>query len=123
KKLGISFLDISTGEYLTAEGQKEYISKLLQNFSPSEVLVSKKYKTQFREDFSNELHCFFVEDWVFQEDYANEKLNEHFQTKSLKGFGVDQLKHGIIASAAILYYLSQTQNKKLDHISTISRIV
>lgn len=123
KKLGISFLDISTGEYLTAEGQKEYISKLLQNFSPSEVLVSKKYKTQFREDFSSELHCFFVEDWVFQEDYANEKLNEHFQTKSLKGFGVDQLKHGIIASAAILYYLSQTQNKKLDHITSISRIV
>lgn len=122
KRLGISLLDISTGEYLVAEGHKEYISKLLQNFSPSEVLVSKKFKTQFRTDFSNELHAFFVEDWVFQEDYANETLNEHFQTKSLKGFGVEQLKQGIIASGAILYYLSETQNKKLDHITSISRI-
>lgn len=121
-RLGISFLDISTGEYLTAEGHKEYISKLLQNFSPSEVLVSKKFKTQFKADFANELHSFFVEDWVFQEDYANETLNEHFQTKSLKGFGVEQLKYGIIASGAILYYLSETQNKKLDHITSISRI-
>src|SRR5690606_15510696 len=122
KRLGISLLDISTGEYLVAEGHKEYISKLLQNFSPSEVLVSKKFKTQFRTDFSNELHAFFVEDWVFQEDYANETLNEHFQTKSLKGFGVEQLNQGIIASGAILYYLSETQNKKLDHITSISRI-
>ncbi len=122
KYLGISFLDISTGEYLTAEGPKEYISKLLQNFSPSEVLVSKKFKMQFRADFTKELHAFFVEDWVFQEDYANETLNEHFQTKSLKGFGIDQLKYGIIASGAILYYLSETQNKKLDHITSISRI-
>lgn len=122
KRLGISFLDISTGEYLTAEGHKEYISKLLQNFSPSEVLVSKKFKTQFKEDFGNELHSFFVEDWVFQEDYANDTLNGHFQTNSLKGFGIEQLKHGIIASGAILYYLSETQNKKLDHITAISRI-
>lgn len=122
KQLGISFLDISTGEYLTAEGHKEYISKLLQNFSPSEVLVSKKFKTQFKADFGNELHSFFVEDWVFQEDYANDTLNGHFQTNSLKGFGIGQLKHGIIASGAILYYLSETQNKKLDHITSISRI-
>src|SRR5690606_31904868 len=122
KQLGISFLDISTGEYFTAEGHKEYISKLLQNFSPSEVLVSKKFKTQFKEDFGNELHSFFVEDWVFQEDYANDTLNGHFQTNSLKGFGIGQLKLGIIASGAILYYLSETQNKKLDHITAISRI-
>lgn len=122
KQLGVSFLDISTGEYLTAEGHKEYIEKLLQNFSPSEVLVSKKYKSQFKTDFGNELHSFFVEDWVFQEDYANETLNAHFQTNSLKGFGVAQLKSGIIASGAVLYYLSETQNKKLDHITAISRI-
>src|SRR5690606_21528071 len=79
-------------------------------------------KTQFKEDFGNELHSFFVEDWVFQEDYANDTLNGHFQTNSLKGFGIGQLKLGIIASGAILYYLSETQNKKLDHITSISRI-
>src|SRR5690606_7209035 len=96
--------------------------RLVQNFSRSEVLVSKKFKAQFKADFGNEENSFFIEDWVFEEDYANEKLNDDFHTKSLKGFGVEKLKYGIIASAVILIYVSETENKKLDHITSISRI-
>ncbi|QLE01530.1 DNA mismatch repair protein MutS [Galbibacter sp. BG1] len=122
KQYGISFLDVSTGEFLTAEGNEEYISKLLQNFSPSEVLISKKFKTDFKAAFGNEFHTFFMEDWVFQEDYTHETLNNHFQTKSLKGFGIAHLQHGIIASGAALHYLSETQHNKLQHITAINRI-
>ncbi|TRZ44509.1 DNA mismatch repair protein MutS [Robertkochia solimangrovi] len=122
KQLGISFLDVSTGEYLTAKGNEEYIDKLLQNFHPSEVLISKKYKTEFTARFGKELHCFYMEDWVFQEDYTHELLNKHFKTSSLKGFGIDHLTEGIIAAGAILHYLSETQHKQLEHINTISRI-
>ncbi|WP_335965648.1 DNA mismatch repair protein MutS [Galbibacter sp. PAP.153] len=122
KQMGVSFLDVSTGEFLTAEGNEEYIAKLLQNFSPSEVLISKKYKTVFSENFGKEYHTFFMEDWVFQEDYAHETLNNHFKTKSLKGFGIEHLECGIIAGGAALHYLSETQHSKLEHITAISRI-
>ncbi|MEL4308663.1 DNA mismatch repair protein MutS [Joostella sp. CR20] len=122
KMLGISFLDVSTGEFLTAEGDEEYIAKLLQNFSPSEVLISKKNKADFLASFGKEFHTFFMEDWIFQEDYTQETLNNHFQTKSLKGFGVEHLQHGIIASGAVLHYLSETQHNKLEHITAITRI-
>ncbi|MDG3582431.1 DNA mismatch repair protein MutS [Galbibacter pacificus] len=122
KQMGVSFLDVSTGEFLTAEGNEEYIAKLLQNFSPSEVLISKKYKTVFSENFGKEYHTFFMEDWVFQEDYAHETLNNHFKTKSLKGFGIEHLECGIIAGGAALHYLSETQHSKLEHITAVSRI-
>ncbi|MCR9227997.1 MAG: DNA mismatch repair protein MutS [Flavobacteriaceae bacterium] len=121
-KLGISFLDISTGEYLTSEGSTEQVDKLLQNFSPNEVLVSKSHKKDFVECFGNQFHCFFLEDWIFQEDYAQESMNNHFGTKTLKGFGIDHLNHGIIASGAVLHYLSETQHSRLQHINKIQRI-
>ncbi|MBO0343003.1 DNA mismatch repair protein MutS [Flagellimonas profundi] len=121
-KLGISFLDISTGEYLTSEGSVEQLDKLLQNFSPNEVLVSKNHKKDFVECFGNQFHSFFLEDWIFQEDYAHESLNHHFGTTTLKGFGIDHLNHGIIASGAVLHYLSETQHSRLQHINKIKRI-
>ncbi len=121
-KLGISFLDISTGEFLTSEGSVEQVDKLLQNFAPNEVLVSKNHKKEFAEYFGNQYHSFFTEDWIFQEDYAQESLNNHFGTKTLKGFGIDHLNHGIIASGAVLHYLSETQHSRLQHINQIQRI-
>ncbi len=122
KAIGISFLDVSTGEFLTAQGTEDYIDKLLQNFNPSEVLIPKNNKNDFKEIFGEEYHNFYLEDWVYKEDYAFETLTNHFQTVSLKGFGIEELPDGIIASGAILYYLSETQHNKLQHISSIQRI-
>ncbi len=122
KNLGIAFLDVSTGEFLTAQGNEEYIDKLLQNFNPSEVLVPKHHKNQFKEVFGDDLHSFFLEDWVYKEDYAMETLTKHFQTNSLKGYGIEELQEGIVASGAILYYLSETQHNKIQHITNIQRI-
>ena len=122
KLLGVSFLDISTGEFLTAEGNEEQIDKLLQNFSPNEILVSKAHKKEFTAIFGNQYHTFFTEDWLFQEDYAHETLTNHFKTTTLKGFGVDQLKSGIIASGVVLHYLSETQHRQLQHINTLKPI-
>ncbi|TMM30352.1 DNA mismatch repair protein MutS [Polaribacter aestuariivivens] len=122
KQLGISFLDVSTGEYLVAQGTAEYIDKLLQNFSPSEVLVQKQHKQQFLELFENRYYTFYLDDWIFQTEYANETLQNHFEVKTLKGFGVQDLKNGIIAAGAVLYYLSETQHNQLKHIQNISRI-
>ena len=121
-KIGVSFLDISTGEFLTSQGNVEYIDKLLQNFSPSEVLISKQKRQEFSEVFGEEFHTFYIEDWVFQIDYANETLIKHFDTKTLKGFGIEDLYEGIVASGAILHYLGETQHHKLQHITSISRI-
>ncbi len=122
KSIGISFLDVSTGEFLTAQGNAEYIDKLLQNFNPSEVLIPKNNKNNFRETFGEDYHSFYLEDWIYKEDYAFETLTKHFQTISLKGFGIEELKEGIIASGAILYYLSETQHNKVQHITSIQRI-
>ncbi|WP_291847997.1 DNA mismatch repair protein MutS [Lutibacter sp.] len=122
KHLGVSFLDVSTGEFLTAQGNTEYIDKLLQNFNPSEVLVQKQYKNKFKELFGDRFYTFYLEDWIFQETYAMETLTNHFKVKTLKGFGVDELNEGIISSGAVLYYLSETQHNKLEHISVINRI-
>ena len=122
KHIGISFLDISTGEFLTSQGNAEYIDKLLQNFSPSEVLVSKQKRTLFNETFGDDFHTFYLEDWVYQTDYAYETLIKHFNTKTLKGFGIEDLYEGIIASGSILHYLGETQHNKLQHITAISRI-
>ncbi|AXP81115.1 DNA mismatch repair protein MutS [Mariniflexile rhizosphaerae] len=122
KHIGISFLDISTGEFLTSQGNAEYIDKLLQNFNPSEVLVSKQKRTLFNDTFGKDFHTFYMEDWVYQTDYAYETLIKHFNTKTLKGFGIEDLYEGIIASGAILHYLGETQHNKLQHITSISRI-
>ncbi|MFY8065581.1 MAG: DNA mismatch repair protein MutS, partial [Flavobacterium sp.] len=122
KQLGVSFLDVSTGEFLTAQGNEEYIDKLLQNFSPSEILIQKNNRNQFKELFGERFNVFYLEDWVYKEDYALETLNNHFQTKSLKGFGIEELLDGIIASGAILFYLSETQHNKVQHITNIQRI-
>lgn len=122
KLLGVSFVDISTGEFLTAEGNEEQIDKLLQNFAPNEVLVSKSHKKEFSELFGHRFHTFFMEDWVFQDDYALEILTGHFKTKTLKGFGVGHLSHGIIASGVVLHYLSDTQHRQLQHINILKRI-
>lgn len=122
RQLGVAFLDISTGEFLTAQGNEEYIDKLLQNFSPSEILIQKNNKNQFKETFGEDFNVFFLEDWVYKEDYAIETLQHHFQTNSLKGFGIEELLDGIIASGAILYYLSETQHNKVQHITNIQRI-
>jgi DNA mismatch repair protein MutS len=122
KHIGISLLDVSTGEFLLAQGSEEYIDKLLQNFNPSEVLVPKNKKNQFLEAFGNEYHSFYLEDWIYKHDYANETLTNHFKTNSLKGFGVEHLEEGVVAAGAILYYLSETQHNKLEHITTINRI-
>ena len=122
KQLGISFLDISTGEYLVSQGNAEYIDKLLQNFNPSEVLVQKQHKQQFLELFENRYYTFYLDDWVFQKEYANDTLQNHFAVKSLKGFGIHEVKNGIIAAGAVMYYLSETQHNQLKHIQVISRI-
>ncbi len=121
-RIGVSFLDISTGEFLTSEGSAEYIDKLLQNFNPSEVLFSKQKRKLFSDTFGDNFHVFHLEDWVFQKDYADETLNKQFDTKNLKGFGIDHLKQGIIASGAALHYLSETQHNKLQHITRVARI-
>ncbi|CAL2091143.1 DNA mismatch repair protein MutS [Tenacibaculum sp. 190524A02b] len=122
KLIGISFLDVSTGEFLIAQGNEEYVDKLLQNFSPSEVLVQKQHKQRFLELFTNQFHTFYLEDWVFQKDYGYETLTNHFKVQNLKGFGVDELEHGIVAGGAAMYYLSETQHNKIEHIQSISRI-
>lgn len=122
KNLGIAFLDVSTGEFLTAQGSEEYIDKLLQNFRPSEILVTKNHKNTFKSAFGEDHHVFYLEDWIYKEDYALETLTKHFQTNSLKGFGVEELQEGIVASGAILYYLSETQHNKIQHITNIQRI-
>ncbi|GAB1308325.1 DNA mismatch repair protein MutS [Urechidicola sp. KH5] len=122
KDWGVSFLDVSTGEFLTAQGPASYIDKLLQNFLPSEVLVEKKHKTNFIETFGEQYNQFYLDDWVFQYDYAIESLTNHFKVSTLKGFGVDELNQGVIASGAVLFYLSETQHHKLEHINTIHRI-
>ena len=122
KSLGVAFLDVSTGEFLVSQGNEEYIDKLLQNFRPSEILIPKQFKNQFNSVFGDDFHTFFLEDWVYKEDYALESLTKHFQTNSLKGFGVEELNEGLIASGAILYYLSETQHNKIQHITSIQRI-
>ena len=119
---GISFLDISTGEFITGEGTPDYIEKLLSNFSPKEVLFERNRKQQFEQYFGSKFFTFQLDDWVFTEQTAKQKLLKHFGVKNLKGFGVDHLKSGIIASGAILQYLEMTQHTQIGHITSISRI-
>ena len=119
---GIAFLDISTGEFLTAEGPSDYIDKLLNNFAPKEVLFERGKKPMFEGNFGNKFFTFELDDWVFTEASAREKLLKHFETKNLKGFGVEHLKNGIIAAGAILQYLDMTQHYQIGHITSLARI-
>lgn len=119
---GIAFLDISTGEFLTAEGTIDYIDKLLNNFSPKEVLVERANRKRFEESFGSRFFTFELEDWVFTADSANDRLLKHFETKNLKGFGIQHLKSGITASGAILHYLDMTKHTQIAHINALSRI-
>lgn len=119
---GVAFLDISTGEFLVAEGTEEYIDKLLQGFKPSEVLYQKNRISRFKEVFGEGFYTFKLEDWVFTTDFADEILNKQFGTASLKGFGIEHLSQGIIAAGAALHYLSETQHDRIGHITRINRI-
>ena len=121
-KCGIAFLDISTGEFLTAEGTTDYIDKLLNNFSPKEVLLERNNKKKLEEIFGPRYFSFELDDWIFTSEAANDRLLKHFETKNLKGFGIQHLKLGIIASGAILYYLDQTQHTHISHITSLARI-
>ncbi|MEM9052769.1 MAG: DNA mismatch repair protein MutS [Bacteroidota bacterium] len=122
EKAGISFLDISTGEFLTTQGSLAYIEKLLQSFKPSEVLFQRNHEEQFLNAFGGKFHTFRLDDWVFTSDFANDKLLAHFKTKSLKGFGVEAMEMAIIASGAVLHYLGETHHHKLGHLSRLKRI-
>ena len=121
-RLGVAFLDVSTGEFLAAQGNWEYIDKLLQSFSPSEVIYQKQHKAEFTQRFADSFFTYTLEDWVFTQTYAEELLLNHFETKSLKGFGVDQLDLGVVAAGAALHYLQETQHNKVSHIASITRI-
>jgi DNA mismatch repair protein MutS len=122
KITGVSFLDISTGEFLIAQGSNEYIDKLFQSFRPSEVIVQKNKLNQFKELFGEKFFTSTFEDWVFTKDFSYEILTKHFGTISLKGFGVENMEHGIIAAGASLHYLSETQHDKIQHITKLARI-
>ena len=119
---GVAFLHISTGEFLTAEGPFDYVDKLLNNFAPKEILFERGKRGMFEGNFGNKFFTFELEDWVFTETSSREKLLKHFETKNLKGFGVEHLKNGIIASGAILQYLDMTQHYQIGHITSLSRI-
>lgn len=119
---GVSFLDISTGEFLTAQGQADYIDKLLNSFSPKEILFERSKRKQFEEIFGTKFLTFEMEDWVFTEDSARDRLLKQFETKNLKGFGINGLPEAIVASGAILYYLDMTQHTQISHITSLSRI-
>ena len=120
--IGVSFLDVSTGEFLIAEGEKEYVDKLLQTFMPGEVLYQKQQGTQFFESFGEECYSYALEDWVFTKQFASDLLLGHFNTNSLKGFGVQELENGVIAAGALMHYLLETQHDKISHITSLKKI-
>lgn len=120
---GVAFLDISTGEFYTAQGSAEYMDKLLQSFQPSEVVLSKSHQKKFREQFDTRVYTFLLDEWVFQEQYTYDLLLEHFQTQSLKGFGIEDIKAASIAAGAALHYLKDTEHSNLQHINSLQRIV
>jgi DNA mismatch repair protein MutS len=119
---GIAFLDISTGEYFVAEGNAEYIDKLLQTLKPAEVIFQRSFQKYFKETFGSRFYTYTMESWIFDEAYATESMLKHFGTHSLKGFGVEELHHGIVAAGAVLHYLKDTEHPNLQHITSIQRI-
>ncbi len=119
---GIALIDISTGEFFVAEGDIEYIDKLLQSFKPAEVIFQRSFQKQFKELFGRKFYTYTLENWIFDEAFATENLLKHFQTHSLKGFGIESMHLGIIAAGAILHYLKETEHPNLQHITYIQRI-
>ncbi|UJP65692.1 DNA mismatch repair protein MutS [Mongoliitalea daihaiensis] len=119
---GIAFLDLSTGEFMVAEGSESYVEKLIQSFAPAEIIYSKAFKQQAQEMLKENFSTFHCEDWVYQYDYTYEKLTNHFATSTLKGFGIENLSQGIIAAGAVLFYLEETEHKEVKHIASIARI-
>ena len=122
EEIGVSFLDVSTGEFLVAEGDREYIDKLISGFEPSEIIFQKNRNKDFQGQFGENHYTFRLEDWIFTTEYANENLNKHFGTSSLKGFGIENLSLAIVAAGAVFHYLNENQHQKLGHITAISRI-
>jgi DNA mismatch repair protein MutS len=122
KLIGIAFLDISTGEFFAAQGDADYIDKLLQSLKPAEVIFQRSYQKHFKEVFGPKFYTYTLETWIFEENFATESLLKHFQTHSLKGFGIEKMSEAIIASGAILYYLKQTEHPNLQHITSLQRI-
>ena len=120
--IGVAFVDISTGEFFVAEGDVEYIDKLLQSLKPAEVVFQRSYQKQFKETFGVKFYTYTLESWIFEDAFATETLLKHFQTHSLKGYGVENLHHGIIAAGAVLYYLKETEHPNLQHITAVQRI-
>lgn len=122
EKFGISFLDISTGEFFVAEGNQEYIDKLLQTLKPAEVIFQRNHQKFFKENFGNKFYTYHLESWIFDETYATESLLKHFQTHSLKGFGIEGMQQAIVAAGAVLHYLKETEHPHLQHITSVQRI-
>ncbi|MDR0264795.1 MAG: DNA mismatch repair protein MutS [Sphingobacterium sp.] len=122
ERIGISFLDISTGEFLVAQGSVAYIDKLLQGFKPTEIILSKKQSKEFIEQFGAQYYTYFLDEWPYTGDYATETLLKHFEVSSMKGFGVDRMTAGVVAAGVALHYLNETEHRNLQHISTLSRI-
>jgi DNA mismatch repair protein MutS len=120
--VGIALLDISTGEFLAAQGDKEHINRLMQSFQPSEVIYNRKFRQLVEDEFEQQFNTFAIDDWVFQYDYAHEKLTKHFGTVNLKGFGIQDLTESIVAAGAAMYYLESTEHHEIRHITAISRI-
>ncbi len=121
-EIGIAFLDISTGEFFIAEGNEEYIDKLLQGLKPAEIIFQRSYQKHFKEIFGPRFYTYTMESWIFDEAFATESLLKHFQTHSLKGFGIEGMHHGITAAGAILYYLKETEHPHLQHITSVQRM-
>lgn len=122
ERIGISFLDISTGEFLVAQGSVAYIDKLLQGFKPREIILSKKQSKEFTEQFGSQYYTYFLDEWPYTGDYATETLLKHFEVSSMKGFGVDRMTAGVVAAGVALHYLNETEHRNLQHISMLSRI-
>src|SRR6201996_9198973 len=120
--LGISFLDISTGEFFVAEGDTEYVDKLIQTLRPAEIVFQRSFQRHFKEVFGSKCYTYTLESWLFEEGFATESLLKHFQTHSLKGFGIEKMSAGIIAAGAVLHYLKDTEHPNLQHITSIQRI-
>jgi DNA mismatch repair protein MutS len=120
--IGIALIDISTGEFLTAQGNSDYIDKLLQSYGPSEVIYPKSRNADFRDKYGDRFYTYTLDDWPYSGDYAGETLLKHFGVKSLKGFGIDKLNLGIVAAGVALHYLNETEHRNLQHISAIGRI-
>ncbi len=119
---GVSFLDLSTGEFLVAQGTEDYVEKLIQGFQPSEIIYSKAERARFEKSYGTNYNNFHLEEWIFSEEYGYEKLIRHFNTNNLKGYGVDEMRLGVVAAGAVLFYLEETEHKEVKHIGQLSRI-